>query len=1100
MIFHLRPLAFSLGVLLVSVAGASEPEQIHWSFNGDGDAAYIGSGSPGGSEIIGTPVGLAKRTSERGGSLSITGAGRLVIADTGEQSAFDRSNGDELTVEAWVNPDSKSLSSGRHLHIVGKGRTGNDEFPADNLNYAVRLTGKGGAAALSFVFRSADPKAEYHRWTSRDTIPGSTGWHHVAVSYRFGDPDSLRAVVDGRVVDGVWDMGGATTAAPVVDNDELWIGSGAGGGEGSSFQGTIDDVVLWNRCVPEIELQKRSPLVAERPSHPWTAAPSDRVLVEIFEGMPTKRTWDFRWPKADERYEQDSFGFTALPRKYSASAVQVDRTQAFALRASSFVDLPAGRYDLLLRSRNGSKLWVNGKETASTPFFSISGDAHGTIRDWRVVKDPQTRRVQPGDHEVLVQVESTGDPVELRVEMYVGGGNQRPETGEAGLFIRPQGETAFHLLGHDVDVSLTDAGMLDFINRQRDDLEIINASRRRAVDAEERAYWNQRHALARTVWSQKKTVEVPPPTDALPSDHPIDRFVTARLTELGETATEPLDDLAFLRRVTLDLIGSIPSREQSEAFFADDHTDRRTRYIDRLLDSPGWADHWVATWQDALAENPNLVNPTLNNTGPFRWWLRESFADNKPFDRFATELVLMEGSTRYGGPGGFELSTQNDVPMAAKAHILAQSLLAVDMSCARCHDSPVSDWKQADLFGMAAMLRRGPQVVPATSSVPPNDDPNHISLIEVTLPPGSKVEPHWSFTALSSNDLVPAELMGDPDDDRARLAALITSPHNDRFVGVIVNRVWKRYFGRGLVEPVHNWIDAAPADAALMDYLSREFVAGGYDLKSLARLIVTSQTYQSRPVTDPTADAAGLLPVRRRMTAEQIVDSMFVACGKRLKTGEVNIDADGAREFTNSLNLGRPRRAWEFTSLSNERDRPALSLPKVQPFVTLMEAFGWSGARQAPVPERDKEPNVLQPGLVANGVLARRFTRLSDDSAFLELALHASSPSELIDTTVRRVLGRPASDQEQALFGELLAEGFAERTIDAEPLAFRDYTTTGVSWSNHLHPDATRAQKDLQDEVAAGDPPTPRLNTDWRECYEDMLWSLLNSPEFVFLP
>src|SRR5690606_35537197 len=102
----------------------------------------------------------------------------------------------------------------------------------------------------------------------------------------------------------------------------------------------------------ELELRRRSPVLAERPSHPWTEAPDDRVLVEIFEGMPTTRTWDFRWPKADEHYDQDSFGLAALPRKYSPRAVQADRTQAFALRASSIFTLPAGKYELLLRARN----------------------------------------------------------------------------------------------------------------------------------------------------------------------------------------------------------------------------------------------------------------------------------------------------------------------------------------------------------------------------------------------------------------------------------------------------------------------------------------------------------------------------------------------------------------------------------------------------------------------------------------------------------------------------------------------------------------------------------------------------------------------------
>lgn len=1087
----------------LAVPAGAQPPEIRWSFEGDVAATVTGQVNDSETSFGETLVGTAKIVD--GVLLIPEGAGRVRVSDSGEGSLLDATNGDAITLEALFKANAGGFTNGQHQHLIGKGRTNNKAFAADNLNYALRITGQGNAGALSFVFRSApdgEPgNGEYHRWTSNETLSGDGSWHHVALSYEFGKPESLQAFLDGEAIAGTWDMGGKTALPPAVDDDEVWIGSGAGGGAGSTFHGVIDDVVLRRRAATKDDVaawrsmllnDKRfgpAPVVAEKPPVPLTPAPSGTVLVEVFEGLPPTKSWKFRWPEATESYRQNSFGFTGLRRKYSAKGIQVDRSQAFGVRASSMVSLPEGDYEVILRARSGAKLWVDGEVIAETPFHNISGSGHGTLRDWRAIQESHLRPLQPGDHETLASLATDGSPREIRLELYVGGGRIRPEVGESGVFVRRKGEKDFHLVNFGEDVALTDAGMLDFHAWQKNELIRLDAERRAEVAGDEKAYWERRHEIARQIWREKPTEEN--------GAKSIDAIVAARLKESGVEAPGLADDWAFVRRVTLDLIGTIPTEEQVDAFFADRSPNRRERYIDRLLEHPGWADHWVAYWQDALAENPNLVNPTQNNTGPFRWWLHESFVDNKPFDRIATELILMEGSTHYGGPGGFSLATQNDVPMAAKAHVLGQSLLAVDMSCARCHDSPVSDLKQADLFSFAAMLKRGPQDVPATSSVPPSD---HARLVEVTLVPGTKVAPEWAFEEFSPASDVPSEFVRNAKDDRERVAAIVTSPRNERFVQVIVNRVWKRYLGRGLVEPVHNWQDQEPIAPELLDYLCREFVESGYDLKSLARMIVMSEAYGRTPVADPSSEVAGLLPVRRRMTAEQVVDSMFLATGKRFKSGEVNIDSDGARDYTSSMNLGRPVRAWEFVGVSNERDRPALALPKVQPFVTLMEAFGWQGARQATVPAREEDPTVLQSGQLANGVLSARFTRLSDDSVFTQMALEAATPEELLERTVARVLTRPATEAERTMLVGLLRDGFENRIINAKPLPFRDYATTGVSWSNHLHPEATRVQKELQDEVDAGDPPTERLQAEWRTRYEDVLWSLLNDPEFVFVP
>ena len=114
------------------------------------------------------------------------------------------------------------------------------------------------------------------------------------------------------------------------------------------------------------------------------------------------------------------------------------------------------------------------------------------------------------------------------------------------------------------------------------------------------------------------------------------------------------DDDAFLRRVSLDANGIGPSESSQNQLMEDQSPNRRAKAIDRLLDNElAWADHWTSYWQDVLAENPNILKPKLNNTGPFRFWIHESLQDNKPMDRFVTELIMMEGSQYYGGPRGF---------------------------------------------------------------------------------------------------------------------------------------------------------------------------------------------------------------------------------------------------------------------------------------------------------------------------------------------------------------------------------------------------------------------------------------------------------------
>jgi Protein of unknown function (DUF1553)/Protein of unknown function (DUF1549) len=537
-----------------------------------------------------------------------------------------------------------------------------------------------------------------------------------------------------------------------------------------------------------------------------------------------------------------------------------------------------------------------------------------------------------------------------------------------------------------------------------------------------------------------------------------------------------------------------------DAFIRDSRADKRNRVIDELLASSGWANNWVGYWQDALAENPNIVNPTLNNTGPFRWWLYEALLDNKPLDRFATELVLMEGSQRYGGTAGFAIASENDAPLAAKAQNLGLAFLAFDMRCARCHDSPNHNFSQEDLFNLAAMLHRGVQTLPATSTIP-GDEKSHASLIvKVTLKPGQKIQPRWPFETYFSGD-VPKQFLSNLADPREELALRITSPQNPRFAKVMVNRLWARYLGRGIVEPVDDWETAQPMHPELLDWLARELIWHDYDAKHIARLILNSQAYQRVPTAD--ADRARLVaaPLRRRMTAEQVLDSLLIAAGKEVHVEEMNIDVVSSRLETSSINLGLPTRAWMFTSMSNERDRPSLSLPGAQNAVTLLEAFGWRPSRQDPLTYREKEPTVSQPAIVANGVIAKRIAQLSEDSVFVRLALAAETPADFVEAAYRQILNRPPTAAERDLFVALLADDFSSRKTGVAPGRVPGWPTRdGVSWSNHLQTKSNEVRIARQKEFEKGDPPTTQLTKAWRERAEDMVWALVNSPEFVWIP
>jgi hypothetical protein len=1247
---------FRLAALALTSLAAAETQPA-WTFDG---SPLEGAVAVGGVALkqAGPRRPDYPRFDTQNAAMTFDGKGaRLEIKDPGVASVFDFQNGDALTVEAWVRPDG--LRKGENATIIGKGRTDPKAPNPSNQNWAMRLRVLYDTACLNFLFATPAGKGvQWHRWTTPTGLPNDGRWHHVAIRYEFGKPDSIRGWIDGKEIKGSWDMDGATTEAPIVDDAPVWIGSSQGGLPNSSFRGAIDEIRLYRTLVPSKEIAGRfattlppvakaeiaqvgpSPnagndsasgvkapkapeVVRKAPKVDWTTVTNGQVRVELCEAWkPTANVWPDKPLAVTDSYVAPAFGFARVPEKYVDTGVRSLRGHPYLLRALGVVKLPAGKHRLLLRGRGASALFIDGKLQVQTP-FPPPGSDNRPIKDQDQFLDlgGDFRFAPPGNRDAWAEFESKGGEHRVILESIVGyvinnkGARRRPELGETIAAVSLAGRTDWQLLTPSADApTYNDGGWALYAAQEETRLGKIDAAARAAARASQGDYWQKRREAAQQWLAKTPETPVPALAAGFPANNPIDHFLAEKIgayqgqvkavktggiefyaqiqpileasclechqggkpkgglhldtlagalkggksdgaaivpgdpakssllgrirsedpdemmppkghrlaaadvalieqwikegaawpeyRPLSTRLTPPTDDLAFLRRVTLDTVGVPPSPAEVAAFAADASPDKRAKAIDRLLADPRTADHDMGYWQDVLAENPNILNPTLNNSGPFRWWLQESLLDRKPLDLMVTELLRLKGSSSAGGPAGFGLASQNDVPMAAKATIVTTAFLGVETKCARCHDSPAHTSKQEQVFALAALLETKAVKVPATSSVSMAKlrEGGRKPLIEVTLEPGTSVEPHWPFPEFSQESIAD-DLAFDPKDPRDRLATLITAPQNERFAQVMANRLWARLMGRGLVEQPWDWERSKHSHPELLRWLGRELVRSGYDADHLRRLILNSHAYQrATDLTQKLPNPLYVAPAPRRLSAEQVVDSMFATTGKPFRTEEASLDIDSNREQANSLTLGQPRRAWMLTSTSNERDRPALALPRIQAVCDVMAAFGWRASRPDPVTERESSANSLQPAILSNGTMGTWVTRLSDDHGVTALALSARTPADFIDALFLGVLTRRPTAAEKAKYEAYVAQGFAER-IKAQPtrpVVFPRKPPYYVSWSNHLNDLATTVR--MQEEAAArkGDPATERLTDEWRRRAEDVVWALVNSPEFLY--
>jgi len=352
--------------------------------------------------------------------------------------------------------------------------------------------------------------------------------------------------------------------------------------------------------------------------------------------------------------------------------------------------------------------------------------------------------------------------------------------------------------------------------------------------------------------------ELPPATDD--RNHPIDRLLDADIQSRGVALPLAIDDHLFIRRASLDLIGLLPTPEELDIFLQDQNPDKRSRLIRSLLDRDlDYAEHWLTFWNDLLRNDYTGTGFITGGRKQITGWLYEALLTNKPYDQFARELIAPPSEASVGFIEGIrwrgEVSAGQTVEIQF-AQSVGQSFLGINLKCASCHDSFIDRWTLEDAYGLAAIY---------------SQIPLEIHRCDKTL--GKKAEARWLFPELGTVD--PSA----PQAERLQqLAALMTHRENGRFTRTIVNRLWHRLMGHGIVHPT-DAMQSEPWNADLLDYLAEDLVENGYDLKKTMELIATSRAYQSKPqrITPSPEDASYVYggPRSKRMTAEQFIDALW---------------------------------------------------------------------------------------------------------------------------------------------------------------------------------------------------------------------------------
>jgi hypothetical protein len=460
----------------------------------------------------------------------------------------------------------------------------------------------------------------------------------------------------------------------------------------------------------------------------------------------------------------------------------------------------------------------------------------------------------------------------------------------------------------------------------------------------------------------------------------IDELNLAKLQALGIPPSPGAGDAAFLRRAYLDATGTLPPETEVEAFLGDADPEKRDRLVDRLLESPEFVDYWAYKWSDLLlVSSKKLPAPAM---WAFSRWVRQAVERNLPWDEFARQVITARGSSLKNGAANYFVLHRDPIDLTESA---SMAFLGLSLTCARCHNHPLEKWTQDQYYGLANLFAR----------VKLKDGTASGDVVVSASPEGDILHPRKGVA------MAPQPLDGQPlplearGDRREAFADWLADPSNPYFDRAIITRVWRNFFGRGLIEPEDDLrATNPPSDPALMDWLVEDFRSHRRDLRHLMRIIMRSAAYarSSEPVPGNEEDARFLSHyVPKRLPAEVLLDAMA-------RVTEVPTPFKDYPE------------GWR-----------SLQLPDVQVANTFLESFGRPERLATCSCERSSEPSMAQALHLSNGQTLNDKLR-SDGGVVKRLIDAKADDATIVATLFRSALSRPPTDAEKARLLPALAE------------------------------------------------------------------------------